>query len=70
MLAQRQAQIDAALTRLEASDLAMAQVVKLRYFAGMTVGETAGALGITERAVNRAWTAARAWLHRELSAKP
>lgn len=58
--------LDAALTRLESLDAAMANVVKLRYFAGMTVEETAEALEISPRAVNRHWTAARAWLTRAL----
>lgn len=58
--------LDEALTRLEARDKTMAGVVKLRYFAGMKVDETAEALGISPRAVNRHWTAARAWLGREL----
>jgi DNA-directed RNA polymerase specialized sigma24 family protein len=44
----------------------MANVVKMRYFAGMTVAETADALGMSPRSVNRLWTAARAWLHREM----
>lgn len=59
--------LDEALTRLEARDAAMARVVKLRYFAGMSVEEAADALALAPRSVNRLWTAARAWLHRELS---
>ena len=59
--------LDEALTRLEAQDSRMAQVVKLRYFAGMSVDETASALDLAPRTVNRLWTAARAWLRRELS---
>jgi RNA polymerase sigma factor (sigma-70 family) len=58
--------LDAALTRLERKDRAMADVVKLRYFAGLTVEETASALGINPRTVNRLWTAARAWLRRAM----
>lgn len=54
--------LDEALTRLEALDESMASVVKLRYFAGLTVEETAAALDVSPRAVNRHWTAARAWL--------
>jgi RNA polymerase sigma factor (TIGR02999 family) len=54
--------LDAALTRLESLDESMADVVRLRYFAGLTVDETAAALEISPRAVNRHWTAARAWL--------
>lgn len=58
--------LDEALDRLEAMDETMVEVVKLRYFAGLTVVETARALGISTRTVNRHWTAARAWLHQEL----
>lgn len=61
--------IDAALTRLEHRDEAMANVVKLRYFAGLGVDDTAAALGISARTVNRLWTAARAWLTVELAAR-
>ncbi|MEL7451045.1 MAG: ECF-type sigma factor [Pseudomonadota bacterium] len=59
--------LDEALTRLEAQDARMAQVVKLRYFAGMNVEESAGAMDLSPRTVNRLWTAARAWLRRELA---
>ncbi len=58
--------LDRALSRLEARDKQMAQVVKLRYFAGMTVPETATAMESSPRSINRLWTAARAWLQREL----
>lgn len=58
--------LDRALEKLEAQDPAMAQVVKLRYFAGLTVEETAQALETSPRSVNRLWTAARAWLVREI----
>ena len=51
------------LARLERQDSTMADVVKLRYFAGFTVPETARALNLSTRTVNRLWTAARAWLH-------
>lgn len=58
--------LDAALDSLEAKDPTMANIVKLRYFAGLTVPETGEALGLSPRSVNRHWTAARAWLHREM----
>lgn len=58
--------LDRGLSRLEERDTVMAQVVKLRYFAGLTVPETASALGVSPRQVNRHWTAARAWLQREM----
>lgn len=60
--------LDAALTRLECRDAQMASVVKLRYFAGLEVKETAQALHSSPRTVNRLWTAARAWLAYELTA--
>jgi RNA polymerase sigma factor (TIGR02999 family) len=59
--------LDRALTALESNDEAMARVVKLRYFAGLTVPETAEALGISPRSVDRAWRTARAWLNSEMS---
>jgi RNA polymerase sigma factor (TIGR02999 family) len=58
--------LDQALSRLEERDPEMAQVAKLRHFAGLTVQETAQALDVSPRTVNRLWTAARAWLGREL----
>jgi DNA-directed RNA polymerase specialized sigma24 family protein len=42
-------------------------VVKLRYFAGLTIEQTAAALGISVRTANRHWAYARAWLYRQLS---
>jgi RNA polymerase sigma factor (TIGR02999 family) len=56
-----------ALDRLEAADPPAAQLVKLRYFAGLTMPEAAEALGMTLRTAERNWTYARTWLHRELS---
>lgn len=58
--------LDRALSRLEEQDPGMAAAVKLRYFAGLTVEETAQALDTSPRTVNRLWTAARAWLNREI----
>ncbi len=60
--------LDEALGRLERRDPAMAEVVKLRFYAGLTVPETAAALGVSTRSVDRAWSAARAWIHRQLMA--
>ena len=54
--------MDDALTALEAHDARLASVVKLRYFAGMTVEETASVLGDSPATVKRHWTYARAWL--------
>lgn len=58
--------LDQALGRLEARDETMARVVKLRYFAGLSVEQTAEAMEMSKRSVNRAWTGARAWLRREI----
>lgn len=58
--------LDRALERLERDHPRLARVVELRYFGGLTVEETAEALDLAPRTVNRHWTAARAWLRREL----
>jgi RNA polymerase sigma factor (TIGR02999 family) len=58
--------LDQLLGQLEACDELMANVVKLRYFGGMSVEETAEALETSPRSVNRAWTGARAWLRLRL----
>lgn len=60
--------IDEALQALEADDPRRAQVVKLRFFAGLTAPETAAAMGSTLRTVERDWRYARAWLLSRLSA--
>ena len=54
------------LTRLEERDAQMACVVKLRYFAGLTVPETSDAMDLSPRSVDRLWSAARAWLQWEM----
>lgn len=59
--------LDDALTRLEEISERQARVVEYRFFAGMGVEETARALEISPATVKREWTAARAWLHREMS---
>ncbi len=58
--------LDLALAKLEQADELKAQVVKLRFFAGMTIEQTACALGISTSSVDRYWTYARAWLQREM----
>ncbi|MHC4217884.1 MAG: sigma-70 family RNA polymerase sigma factor [Planctomycetota bacterium] len=58
--------LDEALHRLEEYDARKSEVVKLRFFAGLTIEQTAAALGVTSRTVNRDWIAARAWLHHEV----
>lgn len=58
--------LDEALHRLHELDPRQAKVVELRYFGGLSVEETAAALGTSPATVKRDWTVARAWLHREL----
>lgn len=60
--------LDSALTELEALEPAHAKVVELRYFGGLTVDETAEAMGISPATVKRHWTLAKAWLLRALEA--
>ena len=59
--------LDEALNRLAVEDADKAQVVKLRYFAGLSLEETAAALGISPATAKRRWTYARAWLYAALS---
>lgn len=59
--------IDEALGRLEQIDPRKAEIISLRYFAGLTVEETATVLDISPRTVNSEWRCARAWLFRALS---
>jgi RNA polymerase sigma factor (TIGR02999 family) len=59
--------LDEALVRLEALSARQARIVECRFFAGMGVEETAAALGVSPATVKREWTAARAWLNRELT---
>jgi RNA polymerase sigma factor (TIGR02999 family) len=58
--------LDEALTKLAAEDRVKADLVKLRYFAGLSVEETALAMGISEATVKRYWAYARAWLYAEI----
>jgi RNA polymerase sigma factor (TIGR02999 family) len=59
--------VDEALEALAAHDPRKAELVKLRYFAGLTIEETAAALDLSERTAKRDWAYARAWLHREIA---
>jgi RNA polymerase sigma factor (TIGR02999 family) len=61
--------VDEALARLAALDAQQARVVEMRYFGGMTVEETAEALGISPRTVKRDWAMAKAWLRVEITAR-
>jgi len=58
----RLAALDDALTELQAVDPRKARIVELRYFGGLSVEETAAALGISSETVNRDWRLARGWL--------
>ena len=58
--------LDRALTKLADEDSMKADLVKLRYFAGLTIEQTAKALGVSEATAKRYWTYARAWLVREI----
>ncbi len=58
--------LDQALERLEKTEPEVAAVVRLRFFAGLSVDDTADAVGISPRQVDRLWAYARAWLSREL----
>ncbi|MCO6046138.1 ECF-type sigma factor [Aeoliella sp. ICT_H6.2] len=59
--------LDEALAELGAKKPEIAELVKLRYFAGLTVSEAADALGVSTSTADRHWTYARAWLYRRLA---
>jgi RNA polymerase sigma factor (TIGR02999 family) len=58
--------LETALEELAALDARQAQVVEMRYFAGLDIEETAEVLGVSPRTVKREWQTARAWLRRRL----
>jgi RNA polymerase sigma factor (TIGR02999 family) len=58
--------VNEALERFERVDPLKAELVKLRYFAGLTIPQAADALGIASTTADRYWAYARAWLHAEL----
>jgi len=58
--------LDEALRRLESRDTGIAEVVRLRFYAGLTIEQTAEALGIAPATVKRRWEFGRTWLYREL----
>lgn len=60
------AALDGALVRLEGVDARAAAVVRLRFYAGLELGQAALALGISERTAKRDWAFARGWLRSEL----
>jgi RNA polymerase sigma factor (sigma-70 family) len=59
--------VDEALAGLAAADPQAAEVVKLRYFAGLSIPEVAEALHISPRSADRLWAYARAWLRRAIA---
>lgn len=59
--------LDAALERLAALDASQARIVELRFFGGLSIEETADTLGISPATVKRHWTAAKAWILKELT---
>ena len=61
--------INAALERLAAHDPRKARVIELRFFGGLSMDETAQALGVSSRTAQNDWAFARAWLYRELTGK-
>jgi len=62
--------LDEALTALAQAEPVIAELVKLRYFAGLTLEEAAELLGISRRTATRHWTFARAWLYRHITEPP
>ncbi len=59
--------LDAAIERLAALDARAARVVEQRFYAGLSVAETAQLLGVSTKTVQREWVAARAWLRKEVA---
>src|SRR4051812_1138173 len=59
--------LDDALTRLESIDPEQSRIVELRFFAGLSIEETADAIGVSPATLKRRWSLARAWLFRELA---
>ena len=61
--------LDEALNKLTAIDASAARLVELRYFAGLTIEETAKVMDTSPTTVKREWATARAWLHREINGR-
>jgi RNA polymerase sigma factor (TIGR02999 family) len=58
--------LDEALNKLAATDKAAAELVRLRYFAGLSITDAAAVLEVAPRTADRLWSYARAWLHQEI----
>jgi RNA polymerase sigma factor (TIGR02999 family) len=61
--------LDEALGALSSIDERQCQVVELRFFAGLSIDETAEAIGVSPATVEREWALAKAWLYRRLSSR-
>jgi RNA polymerase sigma factor (TIGR02999 family) len=62
--------LDEALTKFAAIEPQAAQLVQLRYFAGLSIPDAAHTLGVSPRTADRLWSYARAWLHQEIAGGP
>lgn len=62
--------LDSALDQLSQADARAARIVELRFFAGLSLEETAEVLGVSMKTVQRTWEAARAWLRKEIGVAP
>jgi RNA polymerase sigma factor (TIGR02999 family) len=62
--------LDEALKKLATTDKTAAELVHLRFFAGLPLAEIASLLGISRRTADRLWAYARAWLHQEIKCRP
>jgi len=60
--------LNEALTEFESEEPQKAELVKLRFFAGLSIAETAEVLDVSPATIERDWTVAKAWLHQRLSA--
>ncbi len=61
--------LEDALTKLTKLDPRQAQMIELRFFAGLSIAEAAKVMGMSKRSAEREWTMVRAWLRRELSTR-
>jgi RNA polymerase sigma-70 factor (ECF subfamily) len=61
-------ELDAALTELAAVDVRKSRIVELRFFGGLSIDETAEAMGVNPAMVRRDWTVAKTWLHHRIRA--
>lgn len=63
-------ELDDALRQLERVEPTAAELVQLRFFGGLSIGQAAATMGISPRSADRIWAFARAWLYRELHPSP